>query len=85
MLGQIVCQKPQHKISMRLKRRVLPSVPPPGVGIDKVLAAIDLDHQPQTWIKEIHLHLAAIIKWNCEGRIELESPSQIRQRLEAPE
>jgi hypothetical protein len=64
LFAEVVGQKAENKKSVTLKYGVLATVATIGLGIAKMLSAVDLNHELGCCAQQIDFHLTAIVKWD---------------------
>ena len=73
VFAQIFRKESQNKISVLLKQRILPAVPPVRVGVRQMLVAVQLDDHPGLGAEQIHLHLTSAVEGYGQLYIQAET------------
>jgi len=81
MLTEVRGEKTQYEMPVRLQRRILATVAPPGGLVAQVLVAINFDDQSRRRIQQIHLHFAVLVKGDWQPGVEPEYAGEVRQRF----
>ena len=83
VFAQIFGQETQDIIIMLLQQLILAAVASVGVGIGKMLSAVQFDGQSRTAAEQIHFHSTPAIKGNRQFGIQPESSGGFRQCFQA--
>ena len=81
---EVLCKKPQNKVTVLLKEAIFPAVTSIGFSVGEVLGAVQFYDDTQTVVEEIHFHLTLTIKGDGHRNVQLELVSCLRQSFKTP-